>query len=62
MELIHRFDHLLDKVNLIVGEIVLGIELAVDVWNALAPVDVGVVFIILNRYEFKFIPNDVLSN
>jgi hypothetical protein len=62
MELIHRFDHLLDKVNLIVGEIVLRVELAVDVWNALAPVDVAVVFIILNRYEFKFIPNDVLSN
>ena len=62
MELIHRFDHLLDKVYLIVGEIVLGIELAVDVWNALAPVDVAVVFIILNRYEFKFIPNAVMSN
>ena len=62
MELIHRFDHLLDKVNLIVGEIVLRVELAVDVWNALAPVDVAVVFIILNRYEFKFIPNDVLRN
>ena len=46
MELIHRFDHLLDKVNLIVGEIVLRVELAVDVWNALAPVDVAVVFII----------------
>lgn len=42
MELIHRFDHLLDKVNLIVGEIVLGIELAVDVWNILAPVNVAV--------------------
>ena len=42
MELIHRFDHLLDKGNFIVGEIVLSIELAVDVWNALAPVDVAV--------------------
>ena len=62
MELIHRLDHLFDKGNFIVGEIVLSIELAVDVWNALAPIDVAVVFIILNRYEFKFIPNDVLSN
>lgn len=62
MELIHWFDHLFDKVNLIVGEIVLRVELAVNVWNALAPVDVAVVFIILNRYEFKFISNDVLSN
>ena len=62
MELIHRLDHLLDKGNLIVGEIVLRVELAVDVRNALAPVDVAVIFIILNRYEFKFISNDVLSN
>ena len=53
MELIHRFDHLLDKVNLIVGEIVLGIELAVDVWNALAPVDVAVRREVLERDKLK---------
>ena len=62
MELIHRLDHLFDKGNLIVGEIVLGVELTVDVGNALGPVDVAAFFIILNRYEFKFISNDILCN
>ena len=42
MELIHWLDHLLDKGNLIVGEIVLRVELTVDVRNALTPVDVTV--------------------
>lgn len=62
MELIHRLDHLFDKGNLIVGEIVLGVELTVDVGNALSPVDVAAFFIILNWYEFKFISNDILCN
>ena len=53
MELIHRFDHLLDKVNLIVGEIVLRVELAVDIRNALGPVDVAVRREVLERDKLK---------
>ena len=41
LSLLHGLDHLLDEGYFIVGKIVLGIELAVYVCNALTPINVA---------------------